>query len=230
MPRSCRARAHDAAQAPATAAPDLLSLLAAEDEKKLPPDDGLMAGLDEAGRGCLAGPVVAAAVILPPLFDLPGLTDSKACTARTRERLAPRIRQCATAWGLGVVWPARIDRINILQATFEAMCRAVRCLRHPPALLCIDGNHTLPSALLAAHWVRGHGAHAPLPRQQALVRGDARVPAIPPHPFWPKPTGTPSWRTWTAAGRATVLPRTKATAPRSIWRPCAAWAPAPSTG
>lgn len=94
------------------------------------------------------------------------------------ERLAPRIRQCATAWGLGVVWPARIDRINILQATFEAMCRAVRCLRHPPALLCIDGNHTLPSALLAAHWVRGHGAHAPLPRQQALVRGDARVPAI----------------------------------------------------
>ena len=86
MPRSCRARAHDAAQAPATAAPDLLSLLAAEDEKKLPPDDGLMAGLDEVGRGCLAGPVVAAAVILPPLFDLPGLTDSKACTARTRER------------------------------------------------------------------------------------------------------------------------------------------------
>ena len=178
MPRSCRARAHDAAQAPATAAPDLLSLLAAEDEKKLPPDDGLMAGLDEAGRGCLAGPVVAAAVILPPLFDLPGLTDSKACTARTRERLAPRIRQCATAWGLGVVWPARIDRINILQATFEAMCRAVRCLRHPPALLCIDGNHTLPSALLAARWGSGHGAHVPLPRQQALVRGDARVPAI----------------------------------------------------
>ena len=131
MPRSCRARAHDAAQAPATAAPDLLSLLAAEDEKKLPPDDGLMAGLDEAGRGCLAGPVVAAAVILPPLFDLPGLTDSKACTARTRERLAPRIRQCATAWGLGVVWPARIDRINILQATFEAMCGL--CALPPPS-------------------------------------------------------------------------------------------------
>ncbi|MDY3880668.1 MAG: ribonuclease HII, partial [Desulfovibrio piger] len=88
-----------------------------------------MAGIDEAGRGCLAGPVVAAAVILPEAYDLPGLTDSKALSAAQREHLAPLIRQCALAWGLGVVWPATIDRINILQATFEAMSRAVASLK-----------------------------------------------------------------------------------------------------
>ena len=71
------------------------------------------AGIDEAGRGCLAGPVVAAAVILPECYDLPGLNDSKACSAKTRDMLAPRIRQGAVAWGLGVVWPARIDAIII---------------------------------------------------------------------------------------------------------------------
>ena len=68
-----------------------------------PNDPGITAGVDEAGRGCLAGPVVAGAVILPASFDLPGLTDSKACTAKQRDTLAPRIRACAISWGLGIV-------------------------------------------------------------------------------------------------------------------------------
>ena len=119
----------------------------------LPSRPLLMAGIDEAGRGCLAGPVVAAAVILPEEYDLPGLTDSKALSAAQREHLAPLIRQCALAWGLGVIWPATIDRINILQATFEAMSRAVAG--------------------------RKRHADAPdLPRQNAVVGGDSSVPAI----------------------------------------------------
>ena len=90
--------------------------------------------------------------------------------------LAPRIRQCALAWGLGVVWPARIDAINILQATFEAMSRAVRCLKQPPAHLLIDGNKTVPDNVLALHWRKTHTA--PLPSQRYIIGGDAIEPAI----------------------------------------------------
>ncbi|MDO5484486.1 MAG: ribonuclease HII [Desulfovibrionaceae bacterium] len=136
----------------------------------------LVAGIDEAGRGCLAGPVVAAAVILPEIFTLPGLTDSKAMSVSARERLAPRIKASALAWGLGVVWPPRIDAINILQATFEAMSRATGCLRCTPGILLIDGNKTLPEAVLHPFWQAGHDA--PLPTQQAIVEGDRLEPAI----------------------------------------------------
>ena len=140
------------------------------------PQQVLVAGIDEAGRGCLAGPVVAAAVILPHSYELPGLNDSKACSAKTRDTLAPLIRQCALAWGLGVVWPARIDAINILQATFEAMSRAVRCLRCSPAQLLIDGNKTLPRQVLTLHWGKAHSAA--LPAQRSIIGGDASEPAI----------------------------------------------------
>ena len=134
------------------------------------------AGIDEAGRGCLAGPVVAGAVILPQQYDLPGLTDSKACTARQRSLLAPRIKTCALAWGLGIVWPGRIDRINILQATFEAMSLAVRHLRITPLILLVDGNKCIPEQVLTPQWLRGHNGM--LPRQRAIVGGDAVEPAI----------------------------------------------------
>ena len=86
------------------------------------------AGVDEVGRGCLAGPVVACALVLPPATSLPGLDDSKKLTARQREELARRILDQARALGLGLVPPARIDEINILQATFEAMALALRQL------------------------------------------------------------------------------------------------------
>lgn len=138
----------------------------------------LVAGIDEAGRGCLAGPVVAAAVILPTDFHLPGLTDSKLLTPRQREALAPAIRDCAVAWGLGVVWSRRIERVNILQATLEAMSRAAATLRTAPGLLLIDGNKTIPEDLLVAAWRKKRPSAVPAPRQRAIVGGDRREPPI----------------------------------------------------
>ncbi|MBS1937859.1 MAG: ribonuclease HII [Bacteroidetes bacterium] len=100
----------------------------------------LEAGCDEAGRGCLAGPVVAAAVMLPPRIHLPGLDDSKKLTHAGRERLRPLIEQGALAWGIGVATVEEIDRINILQASFLAMHRAIANLRLRPQALLVDGN------------------------------------------------------------------------------------------
>lgn len=135
-----------------------------------------MAGIDEAGRGCLAGPVVACAVILPSRYELPGLTDSKLLSARQREKLAPAIRATAVAWSLGVVWPRRIERVNILQATLEAMSRAVCTLHAVPSLLLIDGNKTIPEDVLHPAWRKSKPA--PPARQRALVGGDRSEPAI----------------------------------------------------
>ncbi|HRN38761.1 MAG TPA: ribonuclease HII [Flavobacteriales bacterium] len=100
----------------------------------------LEAGCDEAGRGCLAGPVVAAAVILPPRLHLPGLDDSKKLTHNGRERLRPLIEQGALAWGIGMATVEEIDRINILNASFLAMHRAIANLHLRPEALLVDGN------------------------------------------------------------------------------------------
>ena len=100
----------------------------------------LEAGCDEAGRGCLAGPVFAAAVILPPDFDLPALNDSKKVTASMREKLRLQIECTALAWAIGVVEVTEIDQINILNASFLAMHRAIAALKIRPNLLLIDGN------------------------------------------------------------------------------------------
>ncbi len=117
-----------------------------------------VAGIDEAGRGPLAGPVVAAAVILPAEFDLPGLTDSKKLTAGKRERLYPLIRAQARAFGIGVAGVDEIDRLNILQATLLAMQRAVTRLAVAPDHLLIDGINRLPLDL----------------SQQTIKQGDSR--------------------------------------------------------
>lgn len=101
---------------------------------------GPIAGVDEAGRGPLAGPVVAAAVILDPRRPVAGLADSKQLSARRREALAELVRERAVAWGLAVVEPADIDRLNILQATFRAMREALEALALDPVLVRIDGN------------------------------------------------------------------------------------------
>lgn len=101
---------------------------------------GIEAGVDEAGRGCLAGPVVAAAVILPSRISLPGLDDSKKLNELTRNQLRRQIEQKALAWAVSFVDENVIDKINILNATFQAMNNAVNALKIKPELLLIDGN------------------------------------------------------------------------------------------
>ena len=104
----------------------------------------LLAGIDEVGRGPLAGPVVAAGVILPRDARLDGVTDSKRLNAGERETCCHRILSTAIDWGIGVVEAPEIDRINILQATFQAMNLALQRLRITPDFLLIDGPYRLP--------------------------------------------------------------------------------------
>ena len=101
-------------------------------------------GCDEAGRGCLAGPVVAAAVILPERFAHPLLNDSKQLSESQRELLRPIIEAEALSWGIGVCSPEEIDQLNILQASITAMHRAIDQLVLSPELLLIDGNRFRP--------------------------------------------------------------------------------------
>ncbi|MGB7483291.1 ribonuclease HII [Castellaniella ginsengisoli] len=126
-------------------------------------EGGLVAGVDEAGRGPLAGPVYAAAVILDPARPIEGLDDSKKLTAGRRERLASLIRERALSWAVAHASVEEIERLNILHATMLAMQRACLELSRAPALILVDGNR-LPKGLPC--------------RARALVGGDAREPAI----------------------------------------------------
>ena len=147
--------------------------------------DGVRAGIDEAGRGCLAGPVVAGAVILPPGYDLPGLTDSKKLSPRRRAVLAQAIKAQAVSWALGFSWPREIDRINILQATLVAMSRALCALRVQPDRVLVDGNRSFPTTLPLTTVVGGDAIHpcisaasilAKTFRDELLERMDERYP------------------------------------------------------
>ncbi|OKL39306.1 ribonuclease HII [Pontibacter flavimaris] len=104
----------------------------------------LEAGVDEVGRGCLAGPVVAAAVILPPDYRHPLLNDSKKLTKRLREQLREQIARDALCWAIGEATPEEIDEINILNATYLAMHRALAALPQQPEFLLVDGNRFKP--------------------------------------------------------------------------------------
>lgn len=119
--------------------------------------DGVQAicGVDEAGRGPLAGPVCAAAVILPPHLEIPGLTDSKKLTDKKRRELFPVIKEQALAYGIGMASEQEIDEINILQATFLAMQRALDRLDIKPDLALIDGNREKDFGLPVKTVVRG---------------------------------------------------------------------------
>jgi len=123
----------------------------------------LTAGVDEAGRGPLAGPVVVAAVILDPARRIRGLADSKILTAARRETLDTRIRERAIAFSVIAVEVAEIDRVNIFQATMLGMARALAALTPLPALALIDGNH-VPKNIQCS--------------TRAIVNGDALEPAI----------------------------------------------------
>lgn len=121
-------------------------------------DIRIIAGVDEVGRGPLAGPVVAAAVIFPPYHFIDGVRDSKKLTPRRREVLFSQIVEECSSYGIGRVEPAEIDRINIRQATFKAMRIAIGQLKPPPQYLLIDGEE-LPEKLLP---------------QEGLIGGDDR--------------------------------------------------------
>jgi ribonuclease HII len=122
-----------------------------------------VSGVDEAGRGPLAGPVVAAAVILPKDIFIDGVNDSKKLTEKKRNILFEEIKQKAFSYGIGIVDAKTIDEINILQATFLAMRKALEQLSVKPDLVLVDGNHTIPNLQN---------------KQQAIVSGDAKSASI----------------------------------------------------
>lgn len=133
--------------------------------------DVLEAGCDEAGRGCLAGPVVAAAVILPPRVRLPGLDDSKKLTAAKREALRPLIEKHALAWAVVAVEPDEIDALNILRASFVAMHRAIDALRQRPEHLLVDGNRFIPySGVPHTCLVKGDGRYRSIAAASVLAK------------------------------------------------------------
>ncbi len=123
----------------------------------------LEAGCDEAGRGCLAGPVVAAAVILPKNFNHPLLNDSKQLSEKKRELLRPIIEQEAVAYGIGIVSHTEIDEINILNASILAMHRALDKLTTKPKHIIVDGNKFKPYKNISHDWI---------------IKGDAKYKSI----------------------------------------------------
>lgn len=121
-----------------------------------------VAGVDEVGRGCLAGPVVAAAVVLNPATHIPGLADSKLVPPEEREALAPMIERRALAWRVSVVEPAEIDRLNIHRASLQAMREAITALVPLPDVVIVDGFRVPELAI----------------PQRGIVKGDRRCAAI----------------------------------------------------
>lgn len=123
----------------------------------------LVCGTDEAGRGCLSGPVTAAAVILPKSFRHPMLNDSKKLSAKQRAILAPIIKQSAISYGISHVSPQEIDRINILQASIKAMHKSIAKLETSPDIIIVDGNKFNP--------------YPNIPHE-TIVKGDSKFYAI----------------------------------------------------
>jgi ribonuclease HII len=129
------------------------------------------AGCDEAGRGCYAGPVFAAAVVLPAGFQHPLLNDSKQVSADKREMLRAVIESSALYWAVAKVSVAEIDRINILQASFKAMHQAIDQLGQKPGLLLIDGNRFKPYPAIPHHCiVKGDGKFASIAAASILAK------------------------------------------------------------
>ncbi|MDL2223731.1 ribonuclease HII [Bacteroidales bacterium OttesenSCG-928-M06] len=160
--------------------------------------DLLEAGCDEAGRGCLAGSVFAAAVILPPDFVCEELNDSKQLSERQREKLRPFIEKNALAWAVGIVTPEEIDEINILNASFLAMHRAIDQLKIRPEHLLIDGNrfkkyNNIPSTTI----VKGDGKYLSIAAASILAKTHrdeymTQLHKEYPHYGWDKNKGYPT--------------------------------------
>jgi ribonuclease HII len=134
--------------------------------------DGIqcICGVDEAGRGPLAGPVCAAAVILPPEIDIPGLNDSKKLTDKKRRELMPVIMEQAISYSIAMVDHSKIDEINILQATLLAMDQAISGLQIKPDLALIDGNRTKDFGVQAQTVVHGDSLSASIAAASVLAK------------------------------------------------------------
>lgn len=130
----------------------------------------VICGVDEAGRGPLAGPVCAAAVILPPHLEIPGLDDSKKLSDKRRRELFPIIKEQAIAYGIGLASHEEIDEINILQATFLAMERAIAQLQIKPEYALIDGNRTKDFGLPVKTVVKGDSLSANIAAASVLAK------------------------------------------------------------
>lgn len=130
----------------------------------------VICGVDEAGRGPLAGPVCAAAVILPPHLEIPGLDDSKKLTDKRRRELFPVIREQAIAYGIGLASHEEIDEINILQATYLAMERALAQLNVRPDHVLIDGNRSKDFGLPVTTVVKGDSLSANIAAASVLAK------------------------------------------------------------
>lgn len=130
----------------------------------------MICGVDEAGRGPLAGPVCAAAVILPPYLEIPGLDDSKKLTDKRRRELMPLIKEKALAYGIGLATHEEIDEINILQATFLAMERALSQLTIKPGYALIDGNRARDFGLSVETVVKGDSLSANIAAASILAK------------------------------------------------------------
>ena len=130
----------------------------------------VVCGVDEAGRGPLAGPVCAAAVILPPNVDIPGLNDSKKLTDKRRRELFPVIQEQAIAYGIGLASHEEIDQINILQATYLAMERALAQLSIKPELALIDGNRAKDFGIPVQTVVKGDSLSASIAAASILAK------------------------------------------------------------
>ena len=135
-------------------------------------DEGvkLICGLDEAGRGPLAGPVCAAAVILPANIEIPGLNDSKKLSDKRRRELYPIIMEQAIAYGIGLADHREIDEINILQATFLAMDRAIQSLKIKPELALIDGNRAKDFGVPVKTIIHGDSLSASIAAASVLAK------------------------------------------------------------
>ena len=130
----------------------------------------VICGVDEAGRGPLAGPVCAAAVILPPHLEIPGLNDSKKLTDKRRRELMPVIKEQALAYGIAFATEQEIDELNILQATFLAMERAIRQLNINPDLALIDGNREKDFGLPVQTVIKGDSRSANIAAASVLAK------------------------------------------------------------
>lgn len=166
--------------------------------------DMVEAGCDEAGRGCLAGSVYAAAVILPPGYQNAELNDSKKLTDKKRKALREQIERDAVAWAVGIVTPEEIDKINILNASFLAMHRALDQLKVRPEAVIVDGNRFKP--------------YKDLP-YTTIVKGDGKYLSIAAAASLPRPIVMITWMRWQKNTHNTIGKATRAILPRSIVLP-----------